>query len=52
MSTEPDDNVFHKHLDVCSRCRNHPFNLCPAGNVALLQAATGLSPSAPAPKPR
>ena len=24
-------NEFHKHLDECSQCENHPFNLCPKG---------------------
>ena len=32
---------FHKHLDVCSQCRNHPFGLCPIGAKLLKEAATG-----------
>lgn len=32
---------FHKHLDECSQCRNHPFNLCLAGAKLLKYAATG-----------
>ncbi len=27
---------FHAHLDVCAQCRNHPFELCPAGAAILL----------------
>ena len=29
--------AFHDHLDVCRRCREQPFNLCPTG-AARLQA--------------
>lgn len=29
-----DDNVFHVHLDHCSQCRNHPFDLCHIGQLA------------------
>ena len=32
---------FHKHLDICSQCRNHCFNLCPTGARLLKYAATG-----------
>lgn len=32
---------FHAHLDVCSRCRNHPFGLCSVGARLLEEAATG-----------
>lgn len=35
------DNKFHNHLDVCERCRNQPFNLCPLGQAALVKQATG-----------
>ena len=31
-------DFFHRHLDVCLQCRDHPFNLCLAGSV-LLQSA-------------
>lgn len=31
---------FEKHLEVCSRCRNQPFNLCPVGAEELRKAAT------------
>jgi hypothetical protein len=24
-------DVFHAHLDVCQRCREHPFSLCAIG---------------------
>ena len=30
---------FHAHLDICSQCRNHPFNLCPTGAKLLKEAA-------------
>lgn len=29
------DNEFHDHLDVCPYCREHVFNLCPIGAMAL-----------------
>ena len=32
---------FYGHLDVCSQCRNHPFDLCPTGAWLLKEAATG-----------
>lgn len=35
--TPVSENIFHDHLDVCLRCRNQPFNLCPAGALALRQ---------------
>ena len=31
---------FHAHLDICSQCRDHPFNLCSAGAILLKEAAT------------
>ena len=31
---------FHAHLDICSQCRNQPFNLCPIGARLLIDAAT------------
>jgi len=31
-------DAFHKHLDGCDQCRNHPFALCADGDV-LLRAA-------------
>lgn len=27
---------YHKHLDKCPQCRNHPFNLCSKGERILL----------------
>ena len=30
---------FHEHLDVCSRCEQHPFNLCPLGARLLQESA-------------
>lgn len=41
----PDPDIFHAHLDVCAQCREHPFDLCPAGAVLLREAALGLSPT-------
>ncbi len=32
------DNAFHDHLDICERCRDQPFNLCPIGYLALVKA--------------
>lgn len=29
------DDPFHRHLDVCERCREEPFNLCLVGRVLL-----------------
>ena len=29
------DGAYHKHLDVCRRCANNPFDLCPIGALAL-----------------
>jgi|HubBroStandDraft_2_1064218.scaffolds.fasta_scaffold75388_6 hypothetical protein len=30
---------FHAHLDVCQRCREEIFNLCPVGERLLSDAA-------------
>ena len=32
---------FHAHLDICSQCEHHPFNLCSTGAQLLREAATG-----------
>ncbi len=32
---------FHAHLDVCSQCERHPFDLCPIGVKLLRSAAMG-----------
>lgn len=29
---------FHRHLDVCERCRNRPMDLCPRGADLLRKA--------------
>ncbi len=29
------ENVFHDHLDNCDQCKNHPFDLCDIGKIAL-----------------
>lgn len=31
-------NTFHDHLDVCKRCADQPFNLCPIGVKALKES--------------
>lgn len=31
-------DAFHKHLDQCRQCREHPFALCRIGS-AILQGA-------------
>lgn len=33
---------FHAHLDVCQRCREEIFNLCPIGAVLIAKAAIGV----------
>ena len=35
-------DAFHAHLDVCRRCANEPFNLCPTGFAALKKAARAI----------
>ncbi len=30
-------NKFHEHLDICEQCRDNPFNLCPSGEIILVQ---------------
>ncbi len=32
-------NVFHKHLDVCVQCAEHPWGLCKDGARLLEEAA-------------
>jgi len=32
---------FHSHLDECEQCREHPFNLCPEGELILKKVTTG-----------
>lgn len=41
MSTPDNDNVYHKHLDECPRCREQPFNMCPEGDAKLREQAFG-----------
>lgn len=36
---EPEENLFHAHLDVCAQCRNAPFGLCPEGTRTLEDTA-------------
>lgn len=44
--SEVNPDIFHKHLDVCERCRTRPFDLCPVGRVKIL-VATGELVDAP-----
>ena len=40
LPAEPDyPQLFHDHLDRCSRCRHQPFNLCRDGQALLEKAA-------------
>ena len=39
---------FHKHLDVCKRCRDRPFDLCSEGG-SLLAACMAGAPGLPTP---
>lgn len=32
------NDAFHRHLDQCAQCRDHPFGLCQDGAI-LLRAA-------------
>jgi hypothetical protein len=33
--------AFEAHLDACAQCREHPFDLCPAGaNLLMLATRT------------
>lgn len=34
-------DAFHRHLDQCQQCREHPFDLCDEG-ARLLHAAVGV----------
>ena len=29
------DDKFHRHLDVCKQCREHPFAMCGVGDLLL-----------------
>jgi len=37
---------YHDHLDVCRRCADHPFALCPVWAKALLDEAAEIDPEA------
>lgn len=48
MATEsksPKRDAFHRHLDECAQCREHPFRLCDVGAPLLEQAAAELGES-------
>ncbi len=34
-SIEKASSAFHSHLNVCSQCRNRPFNLCREGSELI-----------------
>lgn len=36
-------SAFHAHLDLCTQCRERPFDLCIEGGVLLSHAAHGLT---------
>jgi len=33
---------FHRHLDVCVQCREHPFDLCILGGVLLMSTVVSV----------
>jgi hypothetical protein len=37
MRVAPRD-AYHRHLDACAQCRNHPFNQCAVGARLLREA--------------
>jgi len=37
---DPED--FHAHLDECEQCREHPFALCPEGELILKKVTVGI----------
>jgi len=41
-----DTQGFHSHLEVCTRCANHPMDLCAVG-ARLLHGSASLPPAAP-----
>lgn len=41
------DNPFHKHLDECKQCREHPFSLCPVGENKMKEAIALIADSDP-----
>jgi hypothetical protein len=43
-SMTPDKWPFHKHLDKCEQCREHPFNLCPIGAFLLITTCQAIVP--------
>lgn len=36
------DSRFHQHLDACSQCADHPFELCAIGAKLLQEEAQDL----------
>jgi hypothetical protein len=44
-------NTFHDHLDVCKRCAEQPFNLCPVGAKALKDSVESAQTEAPGEEP-
>lgn len=41
------DNPFHKHLDECKQCREHPFSLCLVGENKMKEAIALIADSDP-----
>jgi hypothetical protein len=46
MTVPAADTSYHKHLDVCAQCRDHPFALCAVGARLLESTASALAESA------
>lgn len=44
-------DAFHRHLDGCQQCREHPFALCREGEILIRAAALELKRKSSAPKP-
>lgn len=35
-------NRFHRHLEYCGQCSNHPFNLCATGDRLIREAVAAI----------
>jgi len=40
---EIEKDTYHQHLGVCTRCANHPWNLCKEGARLLREAVSKIS---------
>lgn len=43
----PEHQAFHTHLDICKRCRDNPFGLCPTGVHLIFAAARSIKQEIP-----